>query len=553
MANETQDHTITEPSPPPLPPMVKIPGIADTVPQDTRSVVVIGPNGSGKTQFGVSLSQENGGANAVERIPALRNIEMSSSINPVAKNEIDANLNSIQHSQLNEYWRIAQDVDWIFRSLIVEHSAAGVYFREQEKKKRNSGELVETKMDRVLSSWSKLFPGRTIDFSSYSPKVSSEYKSTGNYDASRMSDGERAALYLAGRILNTTKKLLVIDEPELHFHNKLAVLFWDEMEALRPDCRFIYSTHDLQFALSRQNPYFIIVRPNAPPELFAVPSELPNDIAKELLSAASLSIYAKRIIFCEGDEKRSKDLRLYHAWFQKRDSIVFPVLNCREVQDCVSAYKAHPVIKGLDVIGIVDRDFLNEEHIAGLVADGVTVLDVHEIESLFCLPSVISAIALHLGISPDVANAEFISNARKHFVGEYKNSLISERFRRRCERIFDIALNKLKVNSSDPEIVKANHIAALEPQAWNTDPKVIFDEELYRVNAAINGDVNEFLEILPGKTILGDAAKAVGLIKDSYITMICNALIEDKTDATLYNLGQELEKALTAYLPPREI
>lgn len=537
----------------PLPPIVKIPGISEPIPQDIRSVVVIGPNGSGKTQFGVSLSQENGGAAIVERIPALRNIEMSANINPVAKQEIEANLNSIQSNQLNEYWRIAQDIDWIFRSLIVEHSTASVYFREQEKQKRNSGDLVETKMDRVLSFWSKLFPGRTIDFSSYSPKVLSEYKLTGSYNASRMSDGERAALYLAGRILNTNKNILVIDEPELHFHNKLAVLFWDEMEALRPDCKFIYATHDLQFALSRDNPYFIVVRPNLPPELFTVPSDLPNGIAKELLSAASLSIYAKRIIFCEGDEKRSKDLRLYYAWFRKRDSIVFPVLSCREVQDCVSAYKAHPVIKGLDVAGIVDRDFLNDEHIAGLVAGGVTVLDVHEIESLFCLPSVLNSVALHQGVDPVSANAEFILNARKRFLEEYKNKLVSERFRRRCERIFDMTLNKLKVSSPDAEIVKANHIAALEPQAWNIEPKVIFDEELNRVNAAIEGDVIEFLKILPGKTILGDAANAVELIKDSYITLICNALIEDIIEAPLYKLGQALENALSTYLPPREI
>lgn len=514
---------------------------------------MIGPNGSGKTQFGVLLSQENGGAAIVERIPALRNIEMSANINPVAKKEIEDNLSNIHSSQLNEYWRIAQDIDWIFRSLIVEHAAAAVYFREEEKKKRNSGDLGETKMDRVLSFWSKLFPGRTIDFSTYSPKVSSEYKSTGVYDASRMSDGERAALYLAGRILNTNKNILVVDEPELHFHNKLAVLFWDEMEALRPDCRFIYATHDLQFALSRNNPYFIVVRPSLPPELFIVPEELPNGIARELLSAASLSIYAKRIIFCEGDEKRSKDLRLYHAWFRKRDSIVFPVLSCREVQDCVSAYKAHPVIKGLDVAGIVDRDFLNDEHIEGLVADGVTVLGVHEIESLFCLPLVLNSVALHQGVDPVSTNAEFILNARKRFVDDYRNKIVSERFRRRCERIFDMALNKLKVSSADTNFVKANHIAALETQAWNIQPSVIFDEELNRVNDAISGDVIEFLKILPGKTILGDAANAVGLLKDSYITLICNALTEDTIDTPLYKLGQALENALSTYLPPREI
>lgn len=545
---------MTETLPAPLPPQITIPNSDILIPENARSIIIIGPNGSGKTQFGVTLSQNNGAAAKVERIPALRNIEMSNNVNPVAQQEIDANLNNLQHSQLNEYWRIAQDVDWVFRSLIVEHSTAGVHFREQEKKQRNSGEMIETKMDTVLSFWSKLFPGRTIDFSTYSPKVTSDYmQANAKYDASRMSDGERAALYLAGRILNSKKKILVIDEPELHFHNKLAVLFWDEMEALRPDCRFIYSTHDLQFALSRQNPYFIVIKPNTQPAIFEVPSDLPNEIAKELLSAASLSIYAKRIIFCEGDDKFSKDLRLYNAWFCKRDNIVYPVLGCREVQSCVIAYKEHPVINGLDVVGIVDRDFHNDTYINALTDNGISVLNVHEIESLFCLSNVIAAVATHNGMDPETSINSFMASAKKHFNAEYMNFLISQRFRRRCEQIFDKALNGLKVDSPDPAIVKANHILALELKTWNINPDVIFEEEKARIYSAIEGGIDNFLKILPGKTIVADAAKVVGMTKDSYINLICKALIEENSTTQLHQLGKKLENALLNYLPKRDI
>jgi len=57
--------------------------------------------------------------------------------------------------------------------------------------------------------------------------------------------------YLAGRVLDSESTIIIVDEPEVHFHSRLAARFCNEMKALRPDCRLVYVTHDLPFALSR--------------------------------------------------------------------------------------------------------------------------------------------------------------------------------------------------------------------------------------------------------------------------------------------------------------
>src|SRR5688500_17911129 len=40
---------------------------------------------------------------------------------------------------------------------------------------------------------------------------------------------------------------------ELHLHRALQAPLWDEIEAERADCLFVYLTHDLDFAASRRS------------------------------------------------------------------------------------------------------------------------------------------------------------------------------------------------------------------------------------------------------------------------------------------------------------
>ncbi|MGY6550455.1 MAG: AAA family ATPase [Erythrobacter sp.] len=77
--------------------------------------------------------------------------------------------------------------------------------------------------------------------------------------ASEMSDGERAIFYLIGQtLLADESTLLIIDEPELHVHRSIMSKLWDELEAARADCAFVFITHDLEFAASRVAEKYVI-------------------------------------------------------------------------------------------------------------------------------------------------------------------------------------------------------------------------------------------------------------------------------------------------------
>ena len=112
-----------------------------------------------------------------------------------------------------------------------------------------------------------------------------------------MSDGEKAALYLAGRVFSSDPGVLVVDEPETHLHALLAVRLWNALEDARPDIRFVYVTHDLTFALSRHKARFVLASPTEGLRTLDVSAELPDDVAEALLGSASLSFYASRVVF----------------------------------------------------------------------------------------------------------------------------------------------------------------------------------------------------------------------------------------------------------------
>ena len=67
-----------------------------------------------------------------------------------------------------------------------------------------------------------------------------------------MSDGERVAFYLLGQSRCAPQNsIIVIDEPEIHLRRAVQLIFWDPVEAARPDCVFVYIAHDLEFAATR--------------------------------------------------------------------------------------------------------------------------------------------------------------------------------------------------------------------------------------------------------------------------------------------------------------
>lgn len=512
-------------------------------------IVVIGPNGSGKTRFAAQLATRNN----AEFLGALRNIAMEENIPMQGLDQAKNQLTNSFNRHRSNYWLMSNEINDLFSKLMAEDAASAMRFRDQHATGK-SAEIEETNLMRLRAAWADFFPGRYIDFTSYKARVTSDYDPANTqYPANRMSDGERVALYLGARVLNAQSNIVIIDEPEVHFHSRLAVRFWNKLEGLRPDVRFVYVTHDLTFALSRQSAQYVIVKPNSAPELIPLDAEVTRSLAESILGAASFSIYAQRIVFCEGEEGDSGDHSLYSSWFKGFGTAVIPVGTCKDVVQCTQAFGTGQLIVGVSAIGIIDRDYWPDRYLTSLHSS-VFVLPTHEIENLFCLRGVFEAVGRHLSFDTTRVSdlyADFISNAKGRFMGGLLAKQISERFKRRCEGGLSAVVNGLRA-TDDLSMLQSEYVSALQPSNWDFDPETIFTEERQCLEKALLSPNEEaFLRLFPGKVCLPIAARTLGIEPVRYRELVATALREGQ-DESLSILGHDLETALSEVLPPRE-
>jgi hypothetical protein len=360
-------------------------------------IVVVGPNGSGKTRQTRELR-----ANVpIEFVNALRNTRVAPELPAMGVAAARNNFTQQRTHARSRHWELTSEFDSMLSQLLAQDSMAAMEFRRRYNNNPESpGVPEETPLTRVEELWSRVFPGRTLTWQDWKPVVTntvagSEVEYTGN----QMSDGEKAVLFLAGRVFSSDPGILVVDEPETHLHSLLAVRLWNELEDARPDIRFVYVTHDLTFAMSRRLARFVIASPMQGLRVIDLDSTLPEDVAEALLGSASLSFYAVRVVFCEGEET-SLDKDLYNAWFNGVDTVVKPVIDCQRVIRCVDSVRTSGIAHSLEAIGIIDRDFHSENYLMAM-PQGTHPLLVHEVESLLALPDVVRAVADHVACTFD--------------------------------------------------------------------------------------------------------------------------------------------------------
>lgn len=257
---------------------VNIPGLSTAL-DGQAPIIILGANGSGKTRLAVEMTRQGG----AEFIPAVRNIALPDQIpNWTLQTAINELTNRTNQRQ-NSYWELIADIDALFGKLWSSHAVEAMRVYDQLLQGEKPDNLPDTVLNKTKEIWRRVFPGRTIAFSDFSAKVSNEYLGSASYTAKHMSDGERTGLYLAARILDSSRPVVVVDEPETHFHSRLAVRFWDTLESICTDKRFVYVTHDLTFALSRKDASIVLARPNQPPELIQPGTALPKEDVASIL------------------------------------------------------------------------------------------------------------------------------------------------------------------------------------------------------------------------------------------------------------------------------
>ena len=259
-----------------------------------------------------------------------------------------------------------------------------------------------------------------------------------------MSDGERAVFYLLAQVLLVEpNSVLIFDEPELHVHRAILSRLWDEAEAARPDCAFLVITHDLEFAASRPGQKFVIRRYHAPGSWTIEP--VPEDSGFSEEDTTLILGSRKPILFVEGADS-SLDIAIYRACYP--DWTVVPRGTCEDVIHAVTTMRHNANLTWITCAGVVDADDYSDDDKARLAELGVATLPVSEIENLFLLPDVASAI-LEDEYFQDPELQSKLDALKQQVLAEVKKTgAIDEVVLRYCRRRIDRTMKKIDLTQA---------------------------------------------------------------------------------------------------------
>ena len=235
-----------------------------------KNTVLVGANGSGKTTLANTLRDTLNIQDGIV-IPAQKLLVVPTFSNIPTYKAVKQQFDEYQRriSDDKQTFTVSDNNDFpsglarefgseyrkVLSLLIAERSAK----RNEVLDKKQDGTVfhkseIKTTIDTVIEIWNELIPHRemAVDIDSNLIIKYRKGEEERNYEAYRMSDGERIILYLVGRIMQAPKNgLIIVDEPEVYLHRTVVDKLWNRLEKEREDCIFIYMTHDLQFATSR--------------------------------------------------------------------------------------------------------------------------------------------------------------------------------------------------------------------------------------------------------------------------------------------------------------
>lgn len=380
-----------------------------------KNTVLVGANGSGKTTLANilrdTLNIQDGiviPAQKLLLIPTFDNIPtLRAEKEPFMKYQKKIFDDKRTYSAKNQDdfpYDIAKEYGSEYRKvlalLIAERNAKRneVIDKKQEGTEFKKAEFITT-IDTVIEIWNDLIPHRKM-YLDPDCNLIIKYKKGEegtNYEAYKMSDGERIILYLVGRILQAPKNgLIIVDEPEIYLHRTVVDKLWNRLEKERKDCIFIYMTHDLQFATSRVGVKSWI-KSYEYPSTWDIQEIKDNEIPEQLLMELLGS--CKQILFCEGNSTNSLDKKIFDVLFP--NFIIYPLESCKDVINYTKAYNAIPNTN-TKAFGLIDSDFRTAAEINDLKTNCIFTYHVAEIENVFMVEDFLRAFMDHHRWSGDI-------------------------------------------------------------------------------------------------------------------------------------------------------
>ena len=512
-----------------------------------NSLIIIGANGSGKSKLGAWIEQQDG--DRIHRVGAQRSLNFSEYIPQKSYEEAEGELfygvpeKVYWKKEKKQRWgygkeyttKLLNDFDVVLSALLARRNGEIRRFfdecRDAEIRGSANPHTPLTALDQLYNVWNAIFPHRQLN--EYDAKFTATLEVDGekkSYPATQMSDGERSVLYLAAQVLCIPEsKTIIVDEPEVHLHPSLMGRLWRALETARPDCFFIFITHDIQFASVHGASDKVWVKSYDGEKWcweFIPESDLPEQLLLELLGNR------KNVLFVEGGQG-SLDVQLYSTLYP--EYYIVPCGGCSQVIANTKAFASTSRLHELRAYGIIDRDYRSEEELDALEKKGIYSLKVAEVENLFLVEPLLRILAKHF----------YCQNA-ENAIQKIKNYIIEERFAGQIERQICQAtvaslktqLTSIEINGDNDETISAN----FEREIASLNPTGEFDRQSDRFKAALNAkDYESVLALFNEKGLAKSIGNFLNINDKAYCTIVIALLNGDES--------RKLIEALEHYIP----
>ena len=506
-----------------------------------NQMVIIGANGSGKTRFGSNIETSYMGK--THRISAQKSLSFPSEISPKSKQRAE---NEFYYGTYNESFNEDQQLFQKTHSrwgnnlntfLLNDYGQLMVLLHTEEYEESLSykeGRISKPKtaLDRVQRIWEIVLPHRKLFKRAGVLEAYSVGREDEKYNAQGMSDGERVIFYLIGEVICAPKNcIIIIDEPEMHIHRSLVKTLFDLVEIERTDCSFIYLTHDIDFAFTRQNAEKIWAKSYENGDIWDYEflkdeSPIPEQLYLEVLGSR------KPVLFLEG-ENSSIDYELYEQVYS--DYTIKPLGSCEKVIQSVKALNEQMSFHHIKSFGLIDRDRRSDAVVARLNLKQIWVLEVAEAENLLLLESIVKIISIHMGKDPEKIFIQVKGNLLEYFNTQLDAQIIMHFKESLRTSMLDIA-NFTSKNIGDAIVEIDQSFNAIEKQKFFDEIKNEF------LNVITTKDYNAVLRLFNLKNALIPNSKICELTgvrnKEEYLNLVISLLKKNET------ISEEIKKEI---------
>lgn len=529
---------------------IRIPDIEGNINyiENKKSIVLIGANGAGKTRMSIWIDENNPDIN-IHRISAQKSLNLPQMVSPteiqMAEEEFLYGTSNDNKEWLKQYGKkssrwgnspetyLLNDYEKLMQFLMTENYEKSIEYREKHKNWHEEFDN-DTRLEKIKEIWEDVILHRKIKICAGKIETSNRNEDD-YYNGCEMSDGERAIFYFIGEVLCAKENsLIIIDEPENHLHKSILVRLWNAIECSRPDCMFLYITHNLDFASSRINSQIVWVKE------FFVEDGWKYDLLDDINSSDSLKLEImgnrQKVLLVEGTASKSIDRKLYSKVYPEFN--IIPMESCNAVVQTTKAYNQTNNLHYEEVKGIIDRDRRDEEEIAKLKKNNIFVPKVAEIENLFLITDVIRIVAE----KQDKSEIEQIICEVQNKTFEFLNSKIEEQallFVKQKSQNYIVKKINEQVSTIEEYKIKLSELISVD------DLQSMYDQEIEKMNKIIEErNYLAALRVINNKGLLPytQLPNKFGWKKDYYIDYVL--LLLEKKDT----VSNELKEIFRQYI-----